>query len=106
MALCLVLTLPLEFLLGARVYRRFRAAALAIFPVAIVFSVWDIFAIAAGNWTYNSRFVTGLQLAFGLPVEELAFFIAVPICGLLTYQAVEFTMNSLAHRRTESHRNA
>jgi hypothetical protein len=27
-------------------------------------------------------------LIFGMPIEELVFFIVVPICGLLTYEAV------------------
>jgi len=29
-----------------------------------------------------------VTLIFGMPIEELAFFIVVPICGLLTYEAV------------------
>ena len=42
MACCLVITLPLEFVLGARVYRRAAGVAFAIIPVVIIFSVWDI----------------------------------------------------------------
>jgi lycopene beta-cyclase len=87
MGLCLVITLPLELLLGARVWARPRRllAALAI-PVA-VFTVWDMVAIARDHWTYNPRYVTGWELG-DLPVEELVFFVVVPVCGLLTYEAV------------------
>lgn len=87
MGLCLVITLPLELLLGARVWARPRRllAALAI-PVA-VFVVWDVVAIARDHWTYNPDYVTGWDLG-NLPVEELAFFVVIPICGLLTYEAV------------------
>lgn len=88
MGLCVLLTLPLEFFFGARVWRRPRALLMAIVPVVIVFSVWDVYAIGAGHWTYNPRDVTGVQLGFGLPLEEVVFFIVIPICGLLTYQAV------------------
>ena len=88
MAACLVVTLPLELVLGARVYRRFRALAYAVVPVVLVFSVWDIIGILRDHWTYNPRFVTGIRLVFEMPIEELVFFVVIPICGLLTYEAV------------------
>lgn len=88
MAACLVVTLPLEFVLGARVYRRLRTLLLALVPVVLIFSVWDIVGIVRGHWTYNPRYVTGVQLIFDMPLEELVFFVVIPICGLLTYEAV------------------
>jgi len=88
MGLCLAITLPLEFLFGARVWRRPRhlVAAMAI-PLAI-FVVWDVVAIARHHWEYNPQYVTGWVLPFDLPVEELAFFLVIPICSLLTLEAV------------------
>ena len=88
MGLCLLLTLPLEFVFGARVYRRFRALLLALLPEVVLFTIWDVVGIARDHWTYNARFVTGLQLPFHMPIEELVFFVVVPICGVLTYEAV------------------
>ena len=85
---CLVLTLPLEWLFGARVYRRFGAVLVALLPVVALFSVWDVVGIIRDHWTYNPRYVTGLQLVFEMPIEELVFFIVIPLCGLLTYEAV------------------
>ena len=88
MGLCLLITLPLECVFGARVWRRPRrlVAAMAV-PLAI-FVVWDIVAIARDHWTYNPKYVTGWTLPFDLPVEELAFFLVIPICSLLTLEAV------------------
>lgn len=88
MAACLLITLPLEAVIGARVYRRLRALLWALVPVVVVFSVWDIVGIYAGHWTYNPRFVSGIELPLRMPLEELVFFIVVPLCGLLTYEAV------------------
>lgn len=85
---CLLLTLPLEFVLGARVYRRIRFALLALLPVVVLFSIWDVVGILRGHWTYNPAYVTGVQLVFGMPLEELVFFVVIPLCGLLTYEAV------------------
>ncbi len=88
MAGCLLVTLPLEFVFGARVWRRPRRLLFALVPTVVLFAVWDIAAIARGHWSYNARYVTGRELPGNLPVEELTFFIVIPICGLLTLEAV------------------
>ncbi len=88
MAGCLLVTLPLELVIGARVYRRPQLLLRAVAPVVVVFSVWDVVGILAGHWSYNPSFVTGVHLVLGMPLEELVFFVVVPICGVLTYEAV------------------
>jgi lycopene cyclase domain-containing protein len=98
MACCLVITLPLELVLGARVYRQFVGLAFAIIPVVIIFSIWDIVGILRDHWSYSPRFTTGLKLIFGMPIEELVFFVVVPICGLLTYEAVGQVLTLLRRR--------
>ena len=98
MACCLLITLPLEFVLSARVYRRVAGLAFAIIPVVIIFSVWDIVGILRDHWSYSSLFTTGWTLIFGMPIEELVFFIVVPICGLLTYEAVGYVLRMLRRR--------
>jgi lycopene cyclase domain-containing protein len=92
MAACLAGTLPLEFVYGAGVWRRPRRllATLAI-PVAL-FTVVDVLAIEADLWSFNPRFVTGWELPFGLPVEEVAFFFVIPVCAILAYEAVRRTL--------------
>lgn len=97
MAGCLAVTAPLEFL-GARVYRQPARLARAVLPVAAVFLAWDALAIAAGVWTYNPRYVTGVRLPFRIPVEELVFFLVVPVCGLLTYGCVQALLPRLGRR--------
>jgi lycopene cyclase domain-containing protein len=87
LGLCLAITAPLEFL-GAGVYRQPRRLVCAVVPVALVFLAWDAVAIAAGVWKYNGDYITGIRLPFRLPVEELLFFVVIPVCALLTYNAV------------------
>ena len=50
--------------------------------------LWDLAAIARGHWGFNPRYVTGWELPGNVPVEELVFFVVIPICGLLTLEAV------------------
>jgi lycopene cyclase domain-containing protein len=88
MTCCLALTAPLEFL-GARVYRQPARLARAVLPVAVAFLAWDAIAIAAGVWTYNPRYVTGIRLPLRVPLEELVFFLVIPVCGILTYGCVQ-----------------
>jgi lycopene cyclase domain-containing protein len=98
MACCLLITLPLELVLGARVYRRIVGLTFAIIPVVIIFSIWDIVGILRDHWSYSPRFTTGWKLIFGMPIEELVFFVVVPICGLLTYEAVGQVLRLLRRR--------
>ena len=88
MGACVAITLPLEFVIGARVWRRPRRLLAAIaLPIAI-FLVWDVIAIARDHWSYNPEYVTGWELPFDVPIEELVFFVVIPICALLTFEAV------------------
>jgi lycopene cyclase domain-containing protein len=105
MAACIVITLPLEFVLGARVYRRVGSLLVALVGVVLVFSVWDVIGIVRGHWSYNPRFVTGIRLPFAMPLEELVFFVVIPICGLLTYEAVGQVM-ARVHRARSSRRSS
>jgi lycopene cyclase domain-containing protein len=88
LAACLLGTLPLELLLHTRVYARWRRWLLAVLPVAAVFTLWDAYAIAAGHWTYDPAQTTGLLLPGRIPVEEVLFFLVVPTCAILAFEAV------------------
>jgi lycopene cyclase domain-containing protein len=85
MAGCAVITLPLEFVLRARVYARWCRLLLTLLPVLAVFITWDALSIHAGFWSY--RRLTGARIG-NLPIEEVVFFVVVPICSLLTFEAV------------------
>ncbi|MEP6760584.1 MAG: lycopene cyclase domain-containing protein [Sporichthyaceae bacterium] len=88
LAFCLLGTLPLEVLLGVRVYRQWRRLALTLLCVAPVFVAWDLYAIDAGHWRFDSAQTIGLTLPGGLPVEELFFFLVIPVCSVLALEAV------------------
>jgi lycopene cyclase domain-containing protein len=88
LALCLLGTLPLELWLKVGVYRRWRRLLLTLLPVVAVFVGWDLYAIHAGHWTFDPGQTLGVELPGGLPLEELLFFVVVPICTLLAYEAV------------------
>ena len=98
MAGCLVITLPLELLLDARVYARWRLLLLALLPMLVVFSIWDVVGIVRDHWTYNPAFITGVHVGV-MPLEELVFFLVIGTCGLLTYEAVGTVLGRLRRVR-------
>jgi len=100
LGVCLLVTLPLEFL-GEGIYRQPIRLLRALAPVLAVFLVWDAIAIAADVWHYNPRYVSGITVPF-MPLEELLFFIVIPICGLLTWNAVTGILARMARMRRRS----
>ena len=64
MAGCLIITLPLEFGLRARVYRRPRRLLLSLLPVLAIFLVWDVVGIVRRHWWYSESYTTGIRFPF------------------------------------------
>ena len=87
LAACLIGTAPLEVVLHTRVYARWRRLLLTLAPVVVVFTAWDVLAIRAGHWAYDPRQTTGLRIG-NVPIEELLFFLVIPTCAILAFEAV------------------
>ena len=85
---CVVVTAPLELVLRVRVYARWRRLLLAVLPEFVVFVTWVLYAIAQGHWNYDGDLTLGVRLPGGIPVEEVLFFLVVPLCSVLALEAV------------------
>jgi lycopene cyclase domain-containing protein len=94
---CLAITLPLE-IFRPGVYRQLWRTARAVLPAAAVFVLWDEVAIGNHLWTYNPEYVTGVNIPFRMPIEEVLFFLVIPLCALLTYNAVNAILNRFNRR--------
>lgn len=87
LAACLVVTLPLELVLRLRVYSQWRRLLTTIAAVLVAFGGWDLVAVHRHQWSYvRSRVVA--ELPGRLPLEEVLFFVVIPICVVLTFEAV------------------
>jgi lycopene cyclase domain-containing protein len=84
---CLLGTAPLELVLHTRVYARWWRLLLTLLPVFVLFTSWDVLAIRAGHWAYDPRQTTGLHVG-NVPIEELLFFLVIPVCSVLALEAV------------------
>jgi len=88
LAACLLAALWLEPVLKVNVLRRWRRLLLTLVPVVVIFGLWDLAAIAAGHWTFDPAQTTGILLPGRLPLDEVLFFVTVPVCAVLGFEAV------------------
>ncbi len=68
-------------------YKKFPAVFLAIFCAGIPYILWDMIATKRGDWSFNPLFISGIKF-FGLPFEEILFFIVAPFSCLFIYECI------------------
>ncbi|MBP9114825.1 MAG: lycopene cyclase domain-containing protein [Acidimicrobiia bacterium] len=81
------ITLPLELLVKFGIYRRPLLTFKAISFPFVAYLLWDILFSYFDLWNFKSQHTYSFRF-FGLPIEEILFFIIIPLAGLLTYGAV------------------
>lgn len=87
LAFCLAGTLPLVPAFGLRVLRQPRRVLLTIALAGTPFLVWDLYATHAGHWRFDADQTLPPRVA-GLPLEEIGFFVVIPLVSVLTLEAV------------------
>jgi lycopene cyclase domain-containing protein len=78
----------LEIALRTRVLRRWKRLLLALAIPFTIFVIWDVWAIATGHWSIDPEQTLGLEIGGIIPIEELIFFIVVPLAAILSLEAV------------------
>jgi lycopene cyclase domain-containing protein len=68
-------------------FKTWKSLFPALFTVAIIFWVWDIFKTDSQVWGFNPKYYT--QLLGNLPIEEWLFFITFPFCCVFIYECLD-----------------
>lgn len=89
LALSLAAPLILSFSRKMDFYKYPARLVLSILLPFILFIIWDVFVTARGHWSFNPLYTVGFKI-FGLPIEEILFFIVIPFCGLFTWESVKY----------------
>lgn len=86
-----IISIPLllSFDNNLRYYKNLKRLLFSILIVSTAYIVWDIFATKRGDWAFNPDHLTGIYF-FGLPLEEILFFITVPYSSIFIYETVKF----------------
>jgi lycopene cyclase domain-containing protein len=85
---CLIGTGWLELAMRTHVYRRWHRLLLAVVPVVLLFTLWDKYAISQGHWTFDFNHISTITVWQSIPLDEILFFIVIPICAILTLEGV------------------
>ncbi len=59
----------------------------SVFLSAIPFIIWDILATWRGHWSFNPKYVLGVNI-INLPIEEYLFFLFIPQGCVLLWAAM------------------
>ena len=83
----IIISIPLLLTFAPKVYyhRRIKSLLFSILIISTLFIIWDALATARGDWAFSHRYVGGFQI-FGLPLEEILFFLTVPYSCIFLYE--------------------
>ncbi len=93
LAFCLACTLPLVRVFRLDVLHQPRRLLLTIVLAGAPFLAWDLYATHVGHWWFDEAQTLPWRVA-GLPLEEVAFFIVIPLVAVLTFEAVTVASTS------------
>jgi lycopene cyclase domain-containing protein len=87
LAFCLAGTLPLVPAFRLRVLRQPVRLLLTIALAGTPFLLWDLYATHVGHWWFDEEQTLPWRIA-GLPLEEIGFFVVIPLVAVLTLEGV------------------
>jgi lycopene cyclase domain-containing protein len=70
-----------------------KAIFAAIGFTAMLFLIWDAIFTHFGIWGFNERYILGYSV-FGLPIEEVLFFISIPYSCLFSYVVLNYFLGN------------
>ena len=84
-----IIAFPLIFSFERRIkfYAKIKPLLISLLLVGIFFVAWDSFATSRGHWSFNPAYVNDTKL-FGLPLEEILFFVTVPYSCLFVFVSI------------------
>lgn len=87
--LIILFPLILSFEKNLTYYKKIPNLIFSILIVSTAYIIWDVFATKRGDWAFNPEHLMGIYF-FGLPLEEILFFITVPYSCVFIYETIKF----------------
>lgn len=77
----------LSFYPKAPFFKKWKYFGISTLITTCIFVMWDAIFTHIGVWGFNPKYVIGIYL-FGLPIEEILFFVCIPYSCIFTYEAI------------------
>ena len=71
-----------------RFFDSFKEGLIVFGSLFAIGFVWDTFSIYRGYWSYNQKFLVGINIGL-MPLEECIFILVVPFLTLVVYRMVK-----------------
>jgi lycopene cyclase domain-containing protein len=91
--LIIFIPLLLSFERNISFYKKIFFLIKSILIVSSSFIIWDVIATKRGDWEFAKEHVIGISF-FGLPLEEVLFFITVPYACIFIFETVNFYLKN------------
>ncbi|WP_316808456.1 lycopene cyclase domain-containing protein [Pedobacter agri] len=77
-------------------FSKWKFVVPAILITGIIFLIWDLLFVKLNVWSFNPDYLVGISL-WGLPLEEMLFFLTVPYACIFIYECLNayFPKNEL-----------
>ena len=70
-------------------YKNWKALALAITLMMMIFISWDVIFTNLSVWSFNDKYILGYKL-LSLPIEEWMFFVCVPYSCIFIHEVLNY----------------
>ena len=82
-----------------RIKRFWRNFVLADASILVIYLIWDYWAIRKKNWSFDNEQILGFYLFNIVPIEEVLFFIIVPLITVIVYVTLIKILNHIKAKR-------
>ena len=71
-----------------RISSKWKLFVLTDAVILLIYLAWDFWAVTKGSWYFDPEQIMGFYIFGQLPIEEVLFFVIVPLMVVLTYLAL------------------
>ena len=87
----IIVPLIFSFEKQIRFFSKLKYLLPAIIFSGAIFIIWELRFEELGIWSYNSEYVTGIDI-LSLPFEKWLFFLVVPYCTVFIYELLKIKL--------------
>ncbi|CAB5241355.1 unannotated protein [freshwater metagenome] len=80
-----ICAIGVNFAFALKISQFWRTFLKVDLTILVIYVAWDVWAVSKGSWRFDPSQIIGIFIPGHLPIEELLFFILVPLMTVLCY---------------------